>query len=130
MTSNRITLRLEPELTPVRMDDKLDLNAEIKVKVDSHLTGLGVFGLILVGIGTVLLLTGAFLFWWAWPDQWNAETVSYARSRQLVEAVVLLIGAGLTALFFGTSSFFYGRTVLGSGSLDAFQMQESLEAQR
>jgi len=31
-----------------------------------------------------------------------------------------MTGAGVVLLFFGASSFFYGRTVLGSGSLDQF----------
>jgi hypothetical protein len=113
MNENRIKLRVEPEMTPVRMDDKLDLNAEIKVKVDSHLTGLGIFGLVMIAVATVLLLAGSILFSVAFPEKWYAQTVSYDTSRTIIRAVVLMLGAGVVSLFLGTASYFYGRTVLG-----------------
>src|SRR5688572_24318389 len=130
MSDNRIRLRVEPELTPLRMEDRLDLNAEIKVKVDSHLSGLGIFGLVLIGLATLLLVIGLIIFTSAFPDKWYAESVSYERSREIIQTVVLLLGAGVVFFFLGTSTYFYGRMVLGSGSLDAFQMQETLEAPR
>ncbi|MHB8634471.1 MAG: hypothetical protein ACYDBQ_11005 [Thermoplasmatota archaeon] len=125
---NRISVRMEPQLTPVRLEDKMDLNAEIKVAVDSHLTGLGMAGLIGIFAGILALVAGLLTFILSYPERWYAVigTADYDTSRNLIKTVVGLTGAGVVLLFVGTSMFFYGRTVLGSGHLDRFTMEEPL----
>ncbi|MCA1819514.1 MAG: hypothetical protein LC620_05610, partial [Halobacteriales archaeon] len=61
MSENRIRVRVEPELTPTRLEDKMDVNAEIDVGVDTHLKGLGVAGAVCVGVGFVALLAAALM---------------------------------------------------------------------
>ncbi|MFO1533195.1 MAG: hypothetical protein ABR562_05800 [Thermoplasmatota archaeon] len=119
MSENRIRVRVEPELTPTRLEDKMDVNAEIDVGVDTHLKGLGVAGAVCVGVGFVALLAAALMFLFGYPTPWygtaaDGEHVAY------VKTVVLLGASAVVFLFFGTSAFFYGRTVLGSGHMDQF----------
>lgn len=122
-----IHVRIRPELTPVRTENRINLNAAIDVAVKSRLTGLGIVGVIALAAGVFALLAGALVFMDAYPEKWYAQTVPWAESRAIIELVVLLFGGGIVALFLGTSMFFYGRTVLGSGELDQFQMQENVE---
>lgn len=122
---NRISLRMEPQLTPVRLEDKVDVNAEIKVAVDSHLTGLGVGGIACIFLGVLSLLVGMMVFAYAFPEHWRGSADDLAH-YSYVKSVAGLVGLGIVLLFLGTSMFFYGRTVLGSGRLDQFSMQESL----
>lgn len=122
MNENRIRVKLEPQLTPVRLEDKMDLHAEIQVAVDSHLTGLAIFGLVSLAVGILAFLAGAFMFAFGYPDPWYASfgSSTWGESRALIKGVVLFAASGVILLFLGTSTFFYGRTVLGSGSLDQF----------
>ncbi len=121
MNENRIRVRLEPEMTPVRLEDKMDLHAEIQVAVNSHLTGLAIFGMVAIAVGVLAMLVGAVYFTSGYPDKYHATAgVSIGDSHNFIETVVLLTGSGVVLLFFGASAFFYGRTVLGSGSLDQF----------
>lgn len=115
MSENRIRVHIEPELTPTRLEDKRDLNAEINVAVDSHMTGLAIFGLVALVLGVLSALVGLLIF----GAQYPSDT-----PRQVIKQVVLFLGAGIVLLFLGTSSFFYGRTVLGSGRLDQFATKE------
>lgn len=123
---NRIRVRVEPELQPVRYEDKMDLNSEIEVGVDTHMKGLGVAGLIAIAVGVLCVLIGAILYTVGYPEPWyaNIADADWADSRALIERVMLLWGGGVVLLFFGTSAFFYGRTVLGSGRLDQFTTKE------
>ncbi|MES2154299.1 MAG: hypothetical protein V4510_04110 [bacterium] len=121
MNENRIRVRLEPEMTPVRLEDKMDLHAEIQVAVDSHLTGLAVFGMVAIAVGILGIVAGAVYFVSGYPDKYHAANgVTVADSHNFIESIVLLMGSGIVLLFFGASAFFYGRTVLGQGSLDQF----------
>jgi hypothetical protein len=124
---NRIRVKLEPEMQPVRYEDRMDLNSEIDVGVDTHMKGLGVAGLVAIAAGVLCILVGAIFFILGYPQDWIAsisDTGKYAASRALIERVVLFLGFGITLLFFGVSAFFYGRTVLGSGHLDQFSTKE------
>lgn len=121
MNENRIRVRLEPEMTPVRLEDKMDLHAQIDVEVDAHLTGLAVFGMVAIAVGVLSILMGSIFFVSGYPDKYHAtDGVSIQDSHNFIETVVLLMGSGVVLLFFGASAFFYGRTVLGSGHLDQF----------
>jgi hypothetical protein len=122
---NRIRVRMQDELTPVRREERVDLNAEIKVDVDSHLKGLAVAGLAAIGLGTILLLAGAIMFTLGYPETYHGcGGACIPESHTFILWVVELLAAGIILLFVGTSSFFYGRTVLGSGHLDQFSTQE------
>ncbi len=121
MNENRIRVKLEPQMTPVRLDDKMDLHAQIDVAVDSHLTGLAVFGMVAIALGVLSILIGSVYFVSGYPDKYHATNgVTIDDSHNFIETVILLTGTGVVLLFFGASAFFYGRTVLGSGSLDQF----------
>lgn len=122
MNENRIRLKLEPQLTPVRLEDKMDLHAEIQVAVDSHLTGVAFFGLACLGLGILSLLVGTIMFAFGYPNPWYSSfgQANWDESRALIKQVILLCASGIVLLFLGASTFFYGRTVLGSGSLDQF----------
>jgi hypothetical protein len=119
MTENRIRVKVEPELTPVRLEDKMDVHAEIDVGVESHLKGLGVFGAVLATVGALLIVVAAIMFAFGFPTPWYGS-IDDAGHNAFVKAVVITAAAGVTFLFVGTSAFFYGRTVLGSGHLDQF----------
>lgn len=123
---NRIRVRLEPEMQPVHYEDRRDLNSEIDVGVETQTKGLGVAGLIAIAVGVVCLIIGAVFFTLGYPEPWYASISDsdWLESRALVERVYLFLGAGIVLLFFGTSAFFYGRTVLGSGHLDQFTTNE------
>ncbi len=123
---NRIRVRLESEMQPVRYEDRMDLNSEIDVGVDTHMKGLGVAGLVAIAVGVLCVLIGSVLFTLGYPQDWYASIASdrWGASRALIERVVLFLGGGIVLLFFGTSAFFYGRTVLGSGHLDQFTTKE------
>ena len=122
MDDNRIRVRVEPEMQPIRYEDKLDLNSEIDVGVDTHMKGLGVAGLVAIAVGVLCVLIGGILFSLGYPQDWYSSPTStnWQSSRALIERFVLFMGGGIVLLFFGTSAFFYGRTVLGSGHLDQF----------
>lgn len=129
---NRIRVRMEPELTPVRLEDRrLDLREEIQVRVDSHLTALGTAGLLVLGLAILAIIVGSTLFAQGYPQTWYTEgppgSDAYQASRALIESVLLLWGGGIVGLLLGTSMFFYGRTVLGSGRFDSFATREPLE---
>lgn len=125
MSENRIRVKLEDELTPVRREERMDLNAEIKVDVDSHLKGLAVVGLVAIALGTIALLVGAVLFTLGYPDQFKGSNgVTFEEATGFIERTVLMLTAGIILLLAGTSSFFYGRTVLGSGHVDQFVTKE------
>ena len=126
---NRIRLRTEPEMTPVRLEDKIDMDAEIKVAVDSHLTGLGVAGLVALGLGLLGLLVGALMFAFGYPQRMRTPDVTWEEAKAFTRNIALLFGTGVVLLFLGTSMFFYGRTVLGSGRLDSFNLEEPLEVE-
>ncbi|MEA3190879.1 MAG: hypothetical protein QOD77_1461 [Thermoplasmata archaeon] len=115
MSENRIRVNIQPELTPTRLEDRRDLNAEINVAVDSHMTGLAVFGVVALVLGVLSALVGLVIFGVQYPS---------AAPREVIKQAVLFLGSGIVLLFLGTSSFFYGRTVLGSGRLDQFATKE------
>lgn len=123
MSENRIRVKVQPELTPVRLEDKMDVNAEIQVGVNTHLRGLGVAGAVCVGVGTLALLVAALMFFFGYPEPWYGPADD-AGHTAFVKAVILVGATGTVLLFFGTSAFFYGRTVLGSGHLDQFATRE------
>jgi hypothetical protein len=121
---NRIRVRVEPELTPIRLNDRMDLNSEIKVAVDSHLKGLAVAGAFAIGVGTLLVLVGCIYFTFGYPNPYHSGNGYTAQqSYTFIERVVEILAAGVILLFGGTSAFFYGRLVLGSGHLDQFSTQ-------
>lgn len=129
MSENRIKVKVEPEMTPIRLEERMDLNSEIKVSVGSHLKGLAVVGLGAIALGTVLVLAGSVYFTTGYPDLYHAaggHTV--AESHAFIERVVEILAAGVILLFGGTSAFFYGRLVLGSGHLDQFSTQAEVES--
>jgi hypothetical protein len=129
MTENRIKVKVEPEMTPIRLEDRMDLNSEIKVAVGSHLKGLAVVGLVAIALGTLLVLAGSVYFTLGYPNlyhAWNGYTVQ--ESHTFIERVVEVLAAGVILLFGGTSAFFYGRLVLGSGHLDQFSTQAEVES--
>lgn len=129
MSENRIKVKVANDLQPVRREERMDLNAEIKVDVDSHLKGLAVAGLGLIALGTLLVLAGAIMFTMGYPDKFKAlNGITFEQSTSFIQTIVLLLAAGIISLFVGTSSFFYGRTVLGSGHVDQFVTKE-LEVQ-
>ena len=122
---NRIRVRMQDEMTPVRREERIDLNAEIKVDVDSHLKGLAVAGLVAIALGTLLVLVGAIMFTMGYPETFHGcGGTCIEESHGMILWVIELLAAGIILLFVGTSSFFYGRTVLGSGHLDQFTTQE------
>lgn len=124
MTENRIKVRVEPEMTPIRLEDRMDLNSEIKVNVGSHLRGLAVVGLLAIALGTLLVLSGSIYFTLGYPDLYHAtHGYTVTESHTFIERVVEVLAAGVILLFGGTSMFFYGRLVLGSGHLDQFSTQ-------
>lgn len=110
LDDNRIRVKFQPELTPVRLQDRMDVKAEIDVGVDTHLKGVGVAGAVAAGTGLLAILVALTMlaFGYPYPD------------LSFVKSVVLLAAAGVILLFLGASAFFYGRTVLGSGHLDEF----------
>lgn len=121
---NRIRVRVEPEMTPIRLEDRMDLNSEIKVAVDSHLKGLAVAGLVAIALGTVLVLAGSIYFTLGYPNPYHSGNgFTVEQSFRFIERVVEILAAGIILLFGGTSAFFYGRLVLGSGHLDQFSTQ-------
>lgn len=121
---NRIRVRVEPEMTPIRLEDRMDLNSEIKVAVDSHLKGLAVAGLFAITVGTLMVLAGSIYFTLGYPDLYHASNgYTILESHTFIERVVEVLAAGVILLFGGTSAFFYGRLVLGSGHLDQFTTQ-------
>lgn len=120
---NRIRLKVQQEATPISLQDQVDVKAQIKVDVETHLTGLGMVGLIAFGLAALCLVIGSVVFLSVYPDQWygdHTDGTHYA----YVRTVVMLWGAGVFLLMLGTAMFFYGRTVLGSGGL---QQMESIE---
>lgn len=129
MTENRIKVKVEPEMTPIRLEDRMDLNSEIKVSVGSHLKGLAVVGLVGIALGTVLVLVGSIYFTTGYPDLYHATRgYTVAESHDFIERVVEILAAGVILLFGGTSAFFYGRLVLGSGHLDQFSTNAEVES--
>jgi hypothetical protein len=128
---NRIRLRVQQEATPISLQDQVDLKAKIKVEVETHLTGLGMAGVVGLIFGAVLVVVGCILFAAVYPDNgWRGPAQPFDdRHYFIVQAVVLLFGVGITALMLGTATFFYGRTVLGSGGLEQFESEERLGRQ-
>ncbi len=127
--ANRIHVRVQPELTPVRLEDRrMDVNAEIKVQVEHKLSPLGVTGLAVLALALLSVAVGCIQFAVGYPEEWYARFdpggSGYEDSRAFIERTVLFWGAGVIGLFLGTSMFFHGRTVLGSGSLDRVSLQE------
>ena len=126
---NRIHVRVEPELTPIRLEDRrMGVHAEIDVKVNSRLTGLGILGVFAISLGALLLLVACLTFAFGYPEKYHARgDITEAESDAFIELVVLSAAAGVILLFLGTSMFFYGRTVLGSGMLDRYSSLEPIE---
>lgn len=127
-TENRIKLRVQQEPTPISLQDQVDLKAQIKVEVETHLTGLGMGGVVILAIGAICVVLGCVLFAIVYPDNgWRGPAQPFSDQHyDIVRAVVLLFGVGITSLMLGTSMFFYGRTVLGSGGLERFESEERL----
>lgn len=127
-SENRIKLRVQQEPTPISLQDQVDLKAKIKVEVETHLTGLGMGGVVVLAIGAICVVLGCILFAAVYPDNgWSGPAQPFSdRHYDIVRGVVLLLAVGIIALMLGTSMFFYGRTVLGSGGLEQFESEERL----
>lgn len=125
---NRIKLKVQQEATPISLQDQVDLKAKINVEVETHLTGLGMGGVVVLAIGALLVVIGAIVFAVVYPDNgWSGPAQPFSDPHyDVVRAVVLLLALGITGLMLGTSMFFYGRTVLGSGGLEQFEAAERL----
>src|SRR5688572_18327786 len=125
---NRIKLKVQQDPTPISLQDQVDLKAKIKVEVETHLTGLGMGGVVVLAFGALCVVVGCILFAVVYPDNgWSGPAQPFSdRHYDVVRAVVLLFGVGVTALMLGTSMFFYGRTVLGSGGLEQFESEEHM----
>lgn len=122
---NRIRLRVQQEATPISLQDQVDLKAQIKVDVETHLTGLGMMGVISLALGALLLIVGCILWVAIYPDEWGGyvgDDSSFTKTLVVEE----LWGVGFTLLMLGTAMFFYGRTVLGSGGLQQIESLETL----
>lgn len=125
---NRIKLKVQQDPTPISLQDQVDLKAKIKVEVETHLTGLGMGGVVTLAVGALCVVIGSILLAVTYPDNgWSGPAQPFSHSHyDIVRAVVLLLGFGVTCLMLGTSMFFYGRTVLGSGGLEQFESEERL----
>lgn len=125
---NRIKLKVQQEATPISLQDQVDLKAKINVEVETHLTGLGMGGVLVLAVGALLVVVGAVVFAIVYPDNgWSGPAQPFSDPHyDVVRAVVLLLALGITGLMLGTSMFFYGRTVLGSGGLEQFEAEERL----
>lgn len=127
MSQNRITVKIEPELQPTRLEDRMDVNAEIKVDVDTRFTKLAIFGIAAMAVGFIAIFLGSILFALNYPDPWYASMADadkWLRSRNAIKAVGVSLAIGIIALLLGASAFFHGRTVLGAGRLDQFATKE------
>ena len=125
---NRIRLKVQQEATPISLQDQVDLKAQIKVDVETHLTGLGMAGVIALTLGALAIVIGSIVLAATYPDNgWSGPAQPFSDPHyDVVRSVVLLIGVGITLLMLGTAMFFYGRTVLGSGGLQQLESIESL----
>lgn len=125
---NRIRLRVQQEATPISLQDQVDLKAQIKVDVETHLTGLGMAGVIALALGALCLVVGCVILASTYPDNgWSGPAQPFSDPHyDTVRSVVLLMGGGVTLLMLGTAMFFYGRTVLGSGGLQQIESLETL----
>ena len=122
---NRIRLKVQQEATPISLQDQVDLKAQIKVDVETHLTGLGMGGVIALSLGALALVIGSAVFLSVYPDKWYGDATDMTHYTY-VRTVELFLGAGVILLMLGTAMFFYGRTVLGSGGLPQLESIESL----
>ncbi len=125
---NRIRLRVQQEATPISLQDQVDLKAKIKVEVETHLTGLGMGGVVVLAVGALCVVIGSIWLAVVYPDNgWSGPAQPFSDPHYaIVRSIVLLLGFGITCLMLGTSMFFYGRTVLGSGGLEQFEAEERL----
>lgn len=124
---NRIKLKVQQDPTPISLQDQVDLKAKIKVEVETHLTGLGMAGVVTLAIGALCVVIGSIFLAVVYPDNgWSGPARYDDPHYDIVRAIVLLLGIGVTCLMLGTSMFFYGRTVLGSGGLEQFESEERL----
>lgn len=125
---NRIKLKVQQEATPISLQDQVDLKAKIRVEVETHLTGLGMGGVVTLAIGALCVVLGSIYLAIVYPDNgWSGPAQPFSDPHYAtVRAIVLLLGFGVTCLMLGTSMFFYGRTVLGSGGLEQFESEERL----
>lgn len=122
---NRIRLKVQQEATPISLQDQVDVKAQIRVDVETHLTGLGMAGVVSLTLGAVLLIIGCVMWVVIYPAEWGGyvgDDSSFTKTLIVEE----LWGFGFTFLMLGTAMFFYGRTVLGSGGLQQMQSVESL----
>ncbi len=125
---NRIRLKVQQEATPISLQDQIDVKAQIKVDVETHLTGLGMAGVVSLTLGAILLIFGCVMWVIIYPDEWGGY-VGDGGSFTKTLIVEELWGFGFTSLMLGTAMFFYGRTVLGSGGLQQMESIESLGRQ-
>jgi hypothetical protein len=125
---NRIRLKVQQEPTPISLQDQVDLKAKIKVEVETHLTGLGMAGVVTLAIGALCVVIGSVFLAVVYPDNgWSGPAQPFSDPHYaVVRTIVLLLGVGVTCLLLGTSMFFYGRTVLGSGGLEQFESEEHM----
>jgi hypothetical protein len=125
---NRIRLRVQQEATPISLQDQVDLKAKIKVDVETHLTGLGMGGVVVLALGALFVVIGSIWLAAVYPDRgWSGPAQPFSDPHYTtVRSIVVLLGLGITSLMLGTSMFFYGRTVLGSGGLEQFESEEKL----
>src|ERR1051325_10839256 len=110
---NRIRLRVQQEATPISLQDQVDLKAKIKVDVETHLTGLGMVGVVVLALGALFVVIGSIRLAAVCPDRgWSGPAQPFSDPHYTaVRSIVVLLGLGITSLMLGTSMFFYGRHV-------------------
>lgn len=116
-----------PIRVPVRLpheeqrETTVDVHTEIEMRMGARLRGFSRAGLVLVILGAVATTLSLLLFAFAFPDYVFAIKVEAAVARLVTKALVLGFGLGATLVLFGTTLFFYGRSVVGRavGTTDA-----------
>src|ERR1041385_4134686 len=108
---NRIRLRVQQEATPISLQDQVDLKAKIKVDVETHLTGLGMGGVVVLALGALFVVIGSIWLAAVYPDRgWSGPAQPFSDPHYTTgRSLVLPLGPRLTCLVLGTSMFFYGR---------------------
>lgn len=106
---------------------EVDTSADVEVVVQSRLTALSTVGVVMAATGIVSLAVGLILFLVAFPDRWYGIGTETATARTFVEATVAAGGLGLLLILLGSTLFFYGRGVLGVGSVEHFEGRQGVE---
>lgn len=120
-------LRLVVDVEP-RVSGQTIRTSDVQpVDVKSQFGPLGTFGLIVIALSIVLLLASAVVFLISYPDTYYAVdgTPQAQEDRKVaVELVNAFAGIGALSLLFGTSTFLFGRSLVGSKN---FQEEHQFE---